>query len=123
MSFLNVSVERTDGHTAFVGEALRLTAAPAAAARLGGRSGDLVLGVRPEDVRVSLSPRQDAIEGRILDVEPMGREFVVAVTVGREVVVALVGHGFAGRHDQPVWLEIPPDRLYAFDPATGAAVP
>ncbi|HET6947681.1 MAG TPA: ABC transporter ATP-binding protein [bacterium] len=123
MSFLNVNVERSDGHVVFAGESLRFMAAEPAAARLGTRSGGLVLGIRPEDIRLSLAPVEGSIEGRILDIEPMGREFVVAVTVGREAVIALVGHGFTGRHDQPVWLGVPEDRLYAFDPATGAAIP
>ncbi len=52
----------------------------------------------------------------------MGREFVVAVTVGREIVVALAAHGFVGRPDQLVWLGVPSDRLYVFDPATEAAI-
>jgi len=122
MSFLNVSVERSDGRLVFAGESLRLVAADSTAARIGTRAGALVLGIRPEDIRLSLAPVAGSIEGRILDVEPMGREFVVAVTVGREVVVALAGHGFTGRHDQPVWLGVPSDRLYVFDPATAAAI-
>jgi ABC-type sugar transport system ATPase subunit len=123
MSFLSVTLQRTDGRTALSGDAVHLTATPRLAERLAARSGALTVGVRPEDIRVSLSPSEGAIKGRVLDIEPMGREFVVAVTVGPEVVVALVGHGFAARHDQAVWLEVSPDRLYAFDPATGAAIP
>jgi ABC-type sugar transport system ATPase subunit len=122
MSFLNVTVELSDGRLVFAGEALRLVAAESAATRIGTRRGALVLGIRPEDIQLSLVPLEGGIEGHILDVEPMGREFVVAVTVGREVVVALAGHGFSGRHDQPVWLGMPSDRLYVFDPATDTAI-
>jgi ABC-type sugar transport system ATPase subunit len=122
MSFLSVSVERADGRTVLAGEAMRLTATPRVAGRLGERTA-LTVGIRPEDIRVSLVPSEGTIKGRVLDIEPMGREFVVAVTVGHEVVVALVGHGFTARHDQAVWLDVSPDRLYAFDPATGTAIP
>ena len=122
MSFLTVSVERADGRTVLAGEAMRLTATPRVAERLGERTA-LMVGIRPEDIRVSLVPSEGTIKGRVLDIEPMGREFVVAATVGQEVVVALVGHGFTARHDQAVWLDVPPDRLYPFDPTTGAALP
>jgi multiple sugar transport system ATP-binding protein len=123
MSFLTVTVERDDGRTVLAGEAMRLITTARVAGRLGERRGALTVGIRPEDIRVSLVPSEGTIKGRVLDIEPMGREFVVAVTVGHEVVVALVGHGFTARHDQAVWLDVPPDRLYPFDPATGTAIP
>jgi inositol-phosphate transport system ATP-binding protein len=123
MSFVPVTVQRTNGRLTLAGEGVRLAVSEALAGRLASRvGGDVVLGVRPEDIELLPAPRAGAVEGHILDVEPIGREFVVAVTVGEQVVVALAAHGFAGRHDQPIWLGLPPERLYVFDPATGAAI-
>ena len=46
----------------------------------------------------------------------------MAARVGGAGGAALASHGFAGRHDQPVWLGMPSDRLYVFDPATDTAI-
>src|SRR3972149_3843451 len=100
MNFIPAQVETTDGQVAFAAEGMRLPAAEWTAPHLARRRGGPVLvGVRPEDIRLSLVPGESAVQGRILDVEPLGRELVVAVTVGRQVVVALAEHRFDGTPD------------------------
>jgi ABC-type sugar transport system ATPase subunit len=123
MSFLTARVERADGGVMLAGEAVRLGAPGAAAANLASRVGTPVtLGIRPEDIEVSLVAREGAVEARIFDVEPVGREFVVAIALGKDILIGLVPHGFTGQPDQAVWLTIPPERLYIFDPATDTAI-
>ena len=123
MNFIPAQVETTDGQVAFAAEGMRLPAAEWTAPHLARRRGGPVLvGVRPEDIRLSLVPGESAVQGRILDVEPLGRELVVAVTVGRQVVVAIADHGFAGKPDQPIGMSVPPERIYVFDPTTESAI-
>jgi ABC-type sugar transport system ATPase subunit len=123
MTIFPARVEAADGRLAFATEAMRFPAAERIAPALGGRRGEGVLiGLRPEDIRLSLPPAQGAVEGRILDVEPLGRELVVAVTVGRQVIVALAEPGFAGKPEQPVGLSVLADRVYVFDPTTESAI-
>ncbi|MDR7522780.1 MAG: ABC transporter ATP-binding protein [Armatimonadota bacterium] len=123
MNFIPARIEMADGRAALVGEGLHLVAPDALVPRLATRRGSEVLvGLRPEDIRLSPVPAEGAAQARILDIEPLGRELVVAVTVGRQMIVALADHGFGGRHDQPVWLTVPTERLYVFDPATDARI-
>jgi len=44
------------------------------------------------------------------------------VRTGRQVVVAIAEHGFAGKPDQPVGMFVPPERIYVFDPTTESAI-
>jgi multiple sugar transport system ATP-binding protein len=126
MNFLSGRVAVVDGRpvvepTDSVADHLPLS--PPMATRLGDQGGRaLTLGIRPEDVTLSLVPAPDGIPGRIVDVEPLGRELAVAVSVGRQYVVALAPPTFTGRPEDPVQLTFPPDRLHAFDPETGAVL-
>jgi ABC-type sugar transport system ATPase subunit len=122
MSLLNARIGTSAGRVVFEGDGLRLPASDAVAARLASRSGEIILGLRPEDVSLATPPEAGQMQGHILDVEPLGRELVVAVTIGQQVATVLTPHGFVGHPDQPVVLTIPGDRLYLFDPATGTAI-
>ncbi len=122
MNFIPATVEAGGGRVVFATEGLRLPAAATSAHLATRRGAEVLVGIRPEDIRLSLRPQEDAIAGRILDVEPLGRELVVAVVVGRHVLVAIAEHGFAGRRDQAVGLTVPPERLYLFNPATESAI-
>jgi inositol-phosphate transport system ATP-binding protein len=126
MNFLSGRVAIVDGRPIVEptdADPVRLPLSPRLATRLGDQGGRTVtLGIRPEDVTLSLAARPDAIGGRIVDVEPLGRELAVAVSVGPQYVVALAPPGFAGRSEDPVWLMVSPERLHAFDSETGAVV-
>ncbi len=123
MNFLPVTVVRTDGRLALEAEAFRLPVPDRIWGVLSSHLGGTVtLGVRPEDIQLSPVPGSSQIEGRILDVEPLGRELVVAVAVGSQYVVALTPPEFRGKLDEPVWLTVSAERLYAFDPASESAL-
>jgi inositol-phosphate transport system ATP-binding protein len=126
MNFLSGRTATVDGRLVVESRespAIRLPAPRHLANRPGNQgTRDLVLGIRPEDVRPSLDREPDGIEGRIVDVEPLGRELAVAIAVGRQYVVALTPPAFAGRPEDPVWLTLSPERLHAFDPTTGSVL-
>ncbi|MDR7420634.1 MAG: ABC transporter ATP-binding protein [Armatimonadota bacterium] len=122
MSLLTARLARVDGRVVLEGDGLRIPVPADVAARLASRTGDVVVGLRPEDVQLLPAGGAGQMEGRILDVEPLGRELVVAVTVGQQIVTVLAPHGFAGRPDEPVAMAAPDRRLYLFDPDTGTAI-
>jgi inositol-phosphate transport system ATP-binding protein len=120
MNFLSVRIARVDSRLVFESPGLRLPVPEHLGNRLGERvGGDVVVGVRPEDVRISSAPARDGLEGRIVDVEPLGRELAVAIALGTQYVVVLATPDFTGRPDDPIWLVPSPERLYAFDATTG----
>ena len=80
------------------------------------RNGQAVtLGVRPEDVTLSTTARDDWEPGRVVVVEPMGAEMLVTLDVRSQRVVARTPPDTALALDQPVWLQFPPERILTFD--------
>jgi multiple sugar transport system ATP-binding protein len=92
--------------------------------RLGSlRAGDVTVGVRPTDVRVSTEPVADAIEAEALLVEPTGADlWVVCVWHGQRIK----GRAQPGERvvaGQRIFLAVPGERLYLFDRAGGERLP
>jgi multiple sugar transport system ATP-binding protein len=127
MNFLSGRIAIVDGRPVVEpsesAAALHLLLPPHLATRLGDRAGrELTLGFRPENVRLELAPDPNGLLGRIVDVEPLGRELAVAISVGPQYVVALAPPTFAGRSEDPVWLIVSPEQLHAFDSEKGAVL-
>ncbi len=123
MNFLPATVTMMDGRLAFDAAAFWLWASPRVTGSLIPRvGGTITLGIRPEDIALSLTPGSGPIQGKILDVEPLGRELVVAVALGAHYLIALAPPAFGGKPDEPVWLSMSADRIYAFDATSESAL-
>ncbi len=86
----------------------------------------VTLGIRPEDVQVSMAPRDGWQHARVVVTEPMGSESLV--TIDREGarparLVARTAADVAADADQTVWIHFPPDRVLLFDAAAGTRIP
>ena len=88
--------------------------------RLGSlRAGDVTVGVRPTDVRVSTTPAANAIEAEALLVEPTGADLWI---IGGWREQRIKGRADPGEHvvvGQRVFLVVPSERLHLFDTASG----
>ena len=91
------------------------------------------VGIRPEDVQVSTTPRlADAGPGqaqrdgweetRALVVEPMGSESLVTTERGGQRVVARIAADLPVEANQPIWLRLPPDRVLLFSSDDGQRI-
>jgi ABC-type sugar transport system ATPase subunit len=86
------------------------------------RQGDVLVGVRPQDLSLCQGSEPDAARGTVILRQTLGVTDLLIVDV-QGVVVRLVGDGLRdlGTGDD-VWLRPNPDRLHLFDPETGAAI-
>jgi multiple sugar transport system ATP-binding protein len=86
------------------------------------RGREVQIGVRPEDLAVSLGPppAEDAraISGRVYVVEPMGAETWVTVEIAGERVIGRAPADFSARSGELVWLSHDPGRALLFDART-----
>ena len=116
MNFVRGTVRRDGARTAFAAPGL-VFPIPAESAQ---PDGDVVLGIRPQDITV-----ERALDGApravVSLVEPLGSEQIVHLTVdGGGNLVAVVGSEAAPRLDELVSVRIPPGATHLFDPVTGA---
>jgi multiple sugar transport system ATP-binding protein len=128
MNFLDATVDRGSGPQA--GKpvlrhgtlALPLDPAVAAAATNGVR-----LGIRPEDVRVTLAAPGGGAAGwaacEIFAVEPIGGDTLVDVKLGDARVLAKTKADFAGKIGDRCWIAFEASKLHVFDAGNGQALP
>jgi multiple sugar transport system ATP-binding protein len=80
---------------------------------------DLLLGVRPEDIRLRDS---GAVAGEVFGAEYLGTTQIVTVTTPHGTVRARLPADIAVRRGEHVGLDFRPEKLSLFDKATGRAV-
>jgi multiple sugar transport system ATP-binding protein len=79
----------------------------------------LVMGVRPEHVRVQTAASPGCVAGRVYVTEPAGNENLVVVKLGKQSLTARVSADTGLEYDQEVWVSAPGGRLHFFDRASG----
>ena len=82
----------------------------------------ITIGVRPEDIDVSLVERASWCPARVYVIESMGNESFLRLQVDSIQITARVPVDTAVDFDQTVWFRPRPDRLHFFDSQTTEAV-
>ena len=96
---------------AFVHSGGRIAGAPA-------RTGRIVLGQRPEDVRIA-EPGAGHLDGEVFSSELLGDSALIGVKVGGDIVNVKVGPQEGRALGERVGLRFDPAKLHAFNTATG----
>jgi multiple sugar transport system ATP-binding protein len=114
MNFLPVSVERRDGATlAIMPEAGEVPIEGDGG--LGGRSGDLLMGIRAENISIEPASPGAALVGRVLVIEPLGSHNLVTLQVGAHQLKANTRPDQRLDVDQEVSIGIAADRIRWLD--------
>ena len=79
----------------------------------------VTLGIRPEDIRVSLSHRDGWHQATVYVVELMGSETFVILQLGAAKLTARTAADFRAEPDCPVWIEFNTTKAHFFDSETG----
>jgi len=82
----------------------------------------LVVGIRPEQVHVSVAPREGWWAARVYVTELMGNEVFVFLEIDRQKVVARAPADFRAEPDTAAWINLNADRLHYFDANTGLRI-
>jgi len=112
MNFLRLPVEGTQARIQSL--ALELPAPPP--------GGEVLLGVRPEDLEAHLEPRPGSFSARVLVVEPLGSHLLLTLDYEGQQLKVTVPPDFAVRPGQTLWLRPQPGRLRWFDPRSGQSL-
>jgi multiple sugar transport system ATP-binding protein len=84
----------------------------------GAPGGQVILGVRPEDVRISTTGDAGGVACQVELLEPMGSLNIVYATTGTDRLIATTEPGYIVEPGQPVWLHFDETKLHLFDRAT-----
>jgi len=94
------------------------------AAIAGRASSDaVVLGIRPQDVQVSLqSSNGPSVQTETFATEPLGDQTILDLKVGETLVKAVVVPDFPADMGTEIWISFPARKVHLFDKKTGKAL-
>ncbi|HAJ32415.1 MAG TPA: glycerol-3-phosphate ABC transporter ATP-binding protein [Candidatus Atribacteria bacterium] len=78
----------------------------------------VVMGVRPEDVLVSLESQRDFLEVKVYFFQQMGNIGYVNLEMGNNIITAMVNPNFEGHVGENVFIKFNESRLHIFDKRT-----
>ncbi len=87
-----------------------------------GYGPEVILGIRPEHLRISKEPVANAIETEVFLSEPLGSEVIVNVKVGDSVVKVRAPPGTKYRIGEKVFLQVDWSKIHLFDKKTERAI-
>jgi ABC-type sugar transport system ATPase subunit len=87
------------------------------------REKEIIIGIRPREIDISeVGPSENTITGRLVLVQTIGSENLITVEVDKYLIRALSKKKLTLTEGSNIFLTLNPDRIYLFDPETGAAL-
>ena len=118
MNFLRGHLERQDGR-AWVAIGEQRIPAPES---LATKDGEVLVGIRAENIEALSEPAPDSIQTRVDVVEPLGSHLLVTASLGDQRVKVLARSDAPIQPDDQLWLRPEPGKLRWFDRETGEAL-
>ncbi len=123
MNFIEGSIKEENGEYYFESEGLKLKLSKDLGELVASKSTDVVLGIRPEHIRVITSGEVDnAIDATVYVIEPLGRDLVINVKVDNTLLKILSTPGLKLEPGQKVKLVFPEEKIHFFDKYTEKAI-
>jgi multiple sugar transport system ATP-binding protein len=111
MNFLTAKVRR-DGATATLAIADHAVEVPAEGLPDGG--GDVLVGIRAENIQAAAEPFEEAVRARTQVVEPLGSHLLVTASVGEQGLKVVTPADFPAHPNRDLWLRFDPAKLRLF---------
>jgi multiple sugar transport system ATP-binding protein len=117
MNFLKGKVLNVGGaRCVLVGGQSLSTSLPASA------QGEVLLGIRAENIEASAHTMKDSVPARVFVVEPLGSHLLLTVDIGGETLKVNTRADFHVVPDQKIFLRLEPDKIRWFDPQSGRPI-
>ncbi|OUC06520.1 hypothetical protein RY27_20530 [Litorilinea aerophila] len=117
MNFLDVTVVQEEGTYHARRPGFDATVTPSRGAKAAGR-GEVILGIRPEDITVSRTAMPGAFQAEVYVVEPLGRDDLVTVRFDGAELHVLVDPSMDLQMGESVYVVLDGERVQFFDPQT-----
>jgi multiple sugar transport system ATP-binding protein len=127
MNFIRGRLDRRDGGLHFLEQAEHAALSLALPGRLAGRaaqngSGDVILGVRPENISAGPTAGSAPFSARVELVEPMGAETYLHLRTAGHALIARLPPGIAPARGGEIVLHLDLAKAHLFDPKTQQAI-
>lgn len=125
MNFFDCTLQQKDGHATLDAGffELKLRRQYAELISQAGGGPELVLGVRPHNLRIYKEKHPSpTFEAEVFALEPLGTETVVDLKVGENIYKAVTGPGFSAKIAEKVVVVIDDENIHVFDRKSGVAV-
>jgi ABC-type sugar transport system ATPase subunit len=80
---------------------------------------EVILGIRPENIEVSVSPKQGFFEAQSDFIEPIGNRIIIHLVAMKLKMKAKIEKIKEINKGSKVWVKFPSDRILLFDPKNG----
>jgi multiple sugar transport system ATP-binding protein len=88
----------------------------------GAAGKKLVLGIRPEWIRIEGSRREQAVPAEVYVIEPLGPSKIIDLKVGNDIVKVRTAADFDTRVGDKLWISLTEKKVHFFDKGTGEAI-
>jgi sn-glycerol 3-phosphate transport system ATP-binding protein len=90
--------------------------------RIGGRQGEIIAGVRPEDIVIDTGANGDTCAATVYNLENMGMEKIVTLQIDRYIFKAVTSADFDAAVNDQVHVRFKHDKVHFFDRESGVAI-
>jgi multiple sugar transport system ATP-binding protein len=122
MNLLNARVTSDSGTPAVEIAGTTIPASGRFAARLAmlpDEQGEVILGVRPEEVMLGRDQELLSVPGEVFVVEDLGNERLITLDISGQFVVSRVAADYPAEMGERLRFGFDPERAHLFDPSTG----
>ncbi len=123
MNFLEGQVRRENGAIkAYIGN-FSLTPIPEMNEILSAYEGKrIVIGIRAENMEAFSTPSENALEVKVLVVEPLGSQNLLTIQIGNDIIKVSTHPDFKATMNQSIWIKFPSDKIRWIDRDTGKSL-
>jgi multiple sugar transport system ATP-binding protein len=114
MNFLTGQVHGNGGRptVTVAGHALEVAGPPD-----GEGDGEVLVGIRAENIRIELEPFPDALRARTRVVEPLGSHLLITADIGEQSIKVSAPADFPAHPNRALWLGFDPGKVRVFRPS------
>jgi multiple sugar transport system ATP-binding protein len=82
----------------------------------GEHDGEVLVGIRAENIRTEVEPFPDALQARTRVVEPLGSHLLITADVGEQAIKITAPADFPAHPNRELWLRFDPAKVRVFRP-------
>ena len=122
MNFIEGTVVEEEGNYYFDAGIFKLKLSKELGELISEKASEVILGIRPEHIGLSLKEEPNSIKGSVYVVEPLGRDLIVNVKIGDTIIKVVTSPSIKVVPGMDIWLIIKEEKMHFFDKRSEKAI-